>query len=155
MFDQRQCGHQAVFCGQLEESLLDLFTCFAADRGIRGPRAGQIFREFDLASRRPQMIESGVGRDSPCPSAKIAGRVESVARPVNTPECFHGEILSNSAVAYDANNPEVDFLLVLPKQRLEGLQVARREPFQQFHPPLSISTYCKLQCEVTADLEEA
>src|SRR6267143_1549648 len=96
------------------------------------------------------MVESGVGRDSPCPCAKIAGRLESVARPVNTPECFHAEILSNSAVADDANNPGVDFLLVLPKERLEGLQVAPREPFQQFHPPLSIPNYWFLAPMVTA-----
>src|SRR6267143_1710347 len=96
------------------------------------------------------MVESGVGRDSPCPCAKIAGRLESVARPVNTPECFHAEILSNSAVADDANNPGVDFLLVLPKQGLEGLKGARREPFQQFHPPLSIPNYWFLAPMVTA-----
>src|SRR5882762_7536744 len=98
------------------------------------------------------MVESGVGRDSPCPCAKIAGRMESVARPVNTPECFHAEILSNSAVADDANNPGVDFLLVLPKERLEGLQVAPREPFQQFHPLLSIPNYWFLAPMVTTFL---
>src|SRR5229473_4084643 len=95
------------------------------------------------------MVESGVGRDSPRPSAKIGGRMESVARPVNTPECFHGEILSNSAVADDADNPGVNFLLVLPKQCLEGFKVARREPFQQFHLPLSIRTYWFLAPMVT------
>jgi hypothetical protein len=78
--------------------------------------------------------------------------MESVARPVNTPECFHGEILSNSAVADDANNPGVDFLLVLPKQGLEGLKVARRKPFQQFHPPLSIPNYWFLAPMVTTFL---
>jgi hypothetical protein len=95
------------------------------------------------------MVESGVGSDSSRPSAKIAGSVESVARPVNAPESFHREILGNSVVTDDADNPGVNFLVVLSKQRFKGFQVARREPFQQFHLPLSIPTYWFLAPNVT------
>ena len=95
------------------------------------------------------MVESGVGSDPSRPSVKIAGWVESVARPVNAPESFHGEILGNSVVTDDADNPGVNFLVVLSKQGFESFQVARREPFQQFHRPLSIPTYWFLAPIVT------
>jgi hypothetical protein len=52
-------------------------------------------------------------------------------------------------VTDDANNPAVNFLLVCSKQRFEGFQVARREPFQQFHLPLSIPSYWFLVPRVT------
>src|SRR5260370_6168408 len=103
----------------------------------------------------PEMVESSLGGDSARTGAKIAGRVEARSRFVNAPESLHGEILSNSAVANDANNPGVNFLLVLSKQRLEGFQVARRETLQQLHLSLSTPNYCKLGCEVTANLEQA
>jgi hypothetical protein len=41
---------------------------------------------------------------------------------------------------------------MLSKQRFEGFQVARREPFQQLHLPLSISTYWFLGPMVTVYL---
>jgi len=53
-------------------------------------------------------------------------------------------------VTDDADNPDVNFLVVFSKQRFEGFQVARREPFQQFHLPLSILTYWFLASIVTA-----
>ena len=88
-----------------------------------------------------EMVESGVGGDPTRPSAEITSRVEARSRFVDAPERFQGEILCNSAVANDADNPGVNFLLVLSKQRLEGFQFARRETFQQLHLPLSITTY--------------
>src|SRR5258708_15350881 len=97
----------------------------------------------------PKMVESGVGRNAPRPSAKIAGGVEPRARLVNAPESFHGEILSNSAVSNYTDSPGVNFLLVLSKQRLEGFQIARRETLQQLHLPRSIPTYWNLGPEVT------
>src|SRR3981081_1128642 len=103
----------------------------------------------------PGVVKSGVRRDPSRPSAKIAGRVESVACPVNTPESFHRKILCNSMVTDDANNPGVDFLLVCSKQRFEGFQVARREPFQQFHLSLSIPSYWFVVPRVTFFLDRA
>src|SRR6266566_996413 len=91
------------------------------------------------------MVESSVGGDPARPGAEIAGRVEARSRFVDAPECFHGQILSNSAVANDADSPGVNFLLVLSKQRLEGFQVARRETLQQLHLPLSILNYGEIR----------
>src|SRR5258708_19787958 len=92
-------------------------------------------------ARMSQMVECRVGGDTARPRTEIAGRIESLSRFVDAPERFHGEILGNAAVTDDANSPGVDFLLVRSKQRFEGFKVARREPFQQFHLPLSIPTY--------------
>src|SRR5882762_6713548 len=97
----------------------------------------------------PEMVEGSIGRDPSRPSAKVSGRVEARSGPVNAPESLHRKILCKSAVTDDADNPGVDFLLVLSKQRFEGLQVARCEPFQQFHLPLSIPNYWLLLSMVT------
>src|SRR5713101_10129920 len=99
-----------------------------------------------------EMIESRIGRDTARPSAEIASRVEARSRLVDAPERFQGEILCNSTVPNDADDPGVNFLLVLSKQRLEGFQFARRETFQQLHlPPLSKANYCKLGRKVTTN----
>src|SRR5437879_3017593 len=97
----------------------------------------------------PEMVEGGIGRDPSRPSAKVAGRVEARSGPVNAPESLHRKILCKYAVTDDADNPGVDFLLVLSKQPFEGLQVARCEPFQQLHLPLSVPTYRFLVSMVT------
>ena len=91
--------------------------------------------------RMPEMVERGVGSDPARPGAEIALRLEPRSSLVDAPESFHCEILGDTGVANDADNPGVNFLLVLPKQRLEGFQVARRETLQQSHLPLSITTY--------------
>src|SRR6266849_2633041 len=96
------------------------------------------------------MVESGVGRDSLRPSTKISGRVKPRSGPVNAPESFHGQILGNAGITDDADNPGIDFLLVLPKERFESVQVARREPFQQFHLPLSTLNYWRIPGLVTS-----
>src|SRR5438046_8321230 len=91
--------------------------------------------------RMPEMVERGDGSDPARPGAEIALRLEPRSSLVDAPESFHCEILGDTGVANDADNPGVNFLLVLPKQRLEGFQVARRETLQQLHLPLSITTY--------------
>src|SRR6266699_2976445 len=96
------------------------------------PPASQVIQQ-----RRNGMVESRIGRYSARPGAEIARGVEPRARFVNAPKSFHGEILSNSGVSNDTDNPGVDFLLVLSKQRLEGFQIARCETLQQLHLPLS------------------
>src|SRR6266705_5689773 len=95
------------------------------------------------------MVESSVGGNPARSGAEIAGRVEARSRFVDAPECFHSQILSNSAVANDADSPRVNFLLVLSKQRLEGFQVARRETLQQLHLPLSVPNYWFVRLLVT------
>jgi hypothetical protein len=79
------------------------------------------------------MIQSCVGADSARPGSEIAVWFESGSIFVDAPECFHCQILSDAGIADDADNPGIDFLLVLPEQHLESFEVARRKPFQQFH----------------------
>jgi len=47
LFDQGQRRHQAIFWRKLLESFSDPLAGLAADCGIRGTCAGQIFREFE------------------------------------------------------------------------------------------------------------
>src|SRR5580698_6196862 len=79
------------------------------------------------------MIPSCVGADATRPGPEIAVRLESRSILVDAPECFHSQILGDACVADDADNPGVNFPLMLPEQYLEGFEVARRKPFQQFH----------------------
>ena len=79
------------------------------------------------------MIQGCVGTNSARPGSEIAVWFESGSIFIDAPECFHGQILSDASVADDADNPGVDFLLVLPEQQFEGFQIACREACQQFH----------------------
>src|SRR5580658_431143 len=79
------------------------------------------------------MIPSCVGADATRPGPEIAVRLESRSILVDAPECFHSQILGDACVADDADNPGVNFPLMLPEQHLESFEVARRKPFQQFH----------------------
>src|SRR6266513_2251393 len=155
LFNQGQRGYQAIFWRKRLEGFSDPLAGLAADCGIRSRWAGQVFWEFGFAARMPEMVKGGIGGDPSRPSAKVAGRLKPRSGPVNAPECFHRKILCNSVVTDDADDPRVDFLLVQPKQRLEGFQVARREPFQQFHLPLSIPNYWFLALIVTVFLVPA
>ncbi len=128
----------------------DPFARLAADRGIFARGAGEIFWKLGFAARMPEMVKGDVGGDAPRPGAKIAGRFESRSGPVDAPESFHGQILGNAGITDDANNPGIDFLLVLAKESLEGFEVARREPFQQFHLPLSTLNYWRIPALVTS-----
>ncbi len=80
LFDQSQRRHQAIFWRKLLESFSDPLAGLAADGGIRGPCAGQIFREFGFAVRMPEMVESRVGRDPSRPGTEITCRVEARSR---------------------------------------------------------------------------
>src|SRR5271168_3484070 len=95
------------------------------------------------------MIQGCVGADSARPGSEIPVWSELGSMFVDAPKSFHGEILSDAGVADDADNPGIDFLLVLPEQHFEGFQVACREAFQQFHVPLSTSNYWLREAEVT------
>ena len=72
------------------------------------------------------MVQGRVGADSACPGAEIAIGSELRSMFIDAPERFHSQILSDAGVADDADNPGIDFLLVLPEKRFEGFQVARR-----------------------------
>src|SRR5260370_34516434 len=148
-FNQSKRGHQPVFCWKLAERLPDPFARLATDRGVFARDAGEIFWKLGFAARMPEMVEGGVGGDAPRPGAKIAGRFESRSGPVDAPESFHGQILGDSTVTDDADNPGIDFLLVLPKKRFESFQVARRESLQQLHAPLSTLNYWPWRAVVT------
>src|SRR5580692_7822803 len=79
------------------------------------------------------MIQGRVGADAARPGSEIAVRSESGPIFVDPPESFHGQVLSDAGIADDRDNPGVNFPLMLPEQHLEGFEVARRKPFQQFH----------------------
>src|SRR6266478_9774601 len=81
------------------------------------------------------MVQGQVRRDAPQPRSKIRFRMESGMRLVRAPEGLHGQILSHRRIAHDAHHPPVNLALVLPEQRFKGVQIARRESLQQFHPP--------------------
>src|SRR5580658_3556024 len=112
------------------ESLSDSVASFPADCRIRTCRARDVFRERGFVARSPQMVQGRVGGDSPGPGLKIALRFEPGSMFVDAPERFHSQILSDASVANDADNPGIYLPLALPEQHLEGVQVARREPFQ-------------------------
>jgi len=131
------------------EGLFDLFSCLTADRWIRLSGAREIFGELGFAPRRSQIVQGSIGRDPARPTLEIALRVEPRSGPVNAPEGFYGQILRNPGVANDADNPGKNFVLALSKERFERFQVARREPFQQSHLPLSVTTYWSFLSRVT------
>src|SRR6185295_8911716 len=71
----------------------------------------------------------------------IGAGVEPVAPLVQTPEGLEGQVFGGSRIANDANDPAVDFALVLAEKGLEGFDFARRESLQHVHPaPLSMLT---------------
>ena len=135
------------------EGLSDVLASFPLNGGIRDGCGGKIFGELGFGVGMPEMVESRVGGDAASPGLEIAIGMKAGTIFVDAPECFHGQILSDAGVANDANDPGVDGFLVLPKQRLEGFQVAGRETIQQFHELLSIPNYWLREAKVTNCLE--
>jgi len=120
LFDQRESGHQAVLRRKPLESPADALACLVLDRRVVSRGAREVVGQLNFRPRVPQVIEGGIGCDSPGPGAKLAGRVEAGTRAVDSPESFHGEVLCGARVAYNANDPGVDLFLVLPEQRLKA-----------------------------------
>src|SRR5260370_777417 len=87
------------------------------------------------------MVERQVGGDPPRPRGEVAVRSKLVARSVDSPEGFYGQILSDARIAHDTHNPGVDVALELPDQRLESIDLAMRKSPEQIHELL----YCLLR----------
>src|SRR5438046_1078822 len=82
------------------------------------------------------MIQRDVRRNAAQPRAEIGLRMESRVPSVHAPKSLHGQILRHGGIAYHAHNPPVHIALVLPEKRFKGVQIARRESLQHFHPAL-------------------
>jgi len=66
-------------------------------------------------------------------NAETALRIEAGVGAVDTPEGLDGEILGGGRIAHECDDPAADLGLVLPEQRLEGLDVTQRELLKQVH----------------------
>src|SRR6266566_5938763 len=96
------------------------------------------------------MIERHVRGNAPQPRGEVSLRMESRVPFVHTPKSLHGQVLRRGRIAYHAHNPPVHIALVLPEKRFKGVQIARRESLQQFHPALpSTCTYRGTAANVT------
>ena len=82
------------------------------------------------------MVDRQVGSDPACPGTEVAIGAKPVPGAVNSPKSLHGQILSNSWVTHDPHDPGLDVTLKLPDQRLERIDLAKREPLEQIHEPL-------------------
>src|SRR5215813_2370540 len=96
-----------------------------------------------------QVVERDVHRDPAQPSTAITRRVEARSCAVHTPKCLDAQVLSGGRIADDANDPAIDIPLILPKERFEGVQVARGEPLGQVHRRPLYRTYCTPVLKVT------
>src|SRR5580700_3657750 len=141
VFDQRECGDHAVLGWQPSEGLADTIAAFALNSGVGRRVRRQIVGKLGLIARSAQVVESRICSDAVGPGSEIAGRIEARAVAIDAPKRFHSEILCNTRVADNSNDPGIDLLLVLAKQHLEGFQVTRREPFQKVHSALSLCSY--------------
>src|SRR5438094_2342276 len=96
------------------------------------------------------MIQRHVRCNAPQPRAEVGVWMESRVPSVHAPKSLHGQILRHGRIAYDAHNPPVHIALVLPEKRFKGVQIARRESLQHFHPaPPSTCTYRGTAANVT------
>src|SRR5258708_136916 len=130
-----QLGRQASKC------LLDLLPRLPLEEiiGLRssGRFCGQtVFRTF-----APEMVERQVGGDPPRPRGEVAARSKLVARSVDSPEGFYGQILSDARIAHDTHSPGADVALELPDQCLESIDLAMRKSPDPIHDLL----YCLLR----------
>src|SRR5579864_1020516 len=113
-------------------------------------RCREVLGKLGFPARALQVIQSRVRSNAAGPGTEISrDGVKPLSGPVNAPKRLHSQILSDAAIANDADGPGVDFLLVLAKESLKGFEVARRKSFEQLHAPLSISTYWLCEQMVT------
>src|SRR5262249_8436182 len=117
------------------ERSLDDFALFPPQRriGARAPALRQVSRQSLLPGPAPQMSQRQIDGNPVSPSAKVSSRIKAAPRAMNSPECLHGQVLSDAWVADDAHDPGVDAPLKLPKQRLERIQITFPESCQQVH----------------------
>jgi hypothetical protein len=71
------------------------------------------------------MVERQVGGDPPHPGGEVAVGSKLVARSVDSPERFYGQILSDTWITHDTYNPGVDVALSIQHQDKPVLREAR------------------------------
>jgi hypothetical protein len=110
---------------------MDLFLHLPLQEMIRLRRSGEVCDETLLGALAPKMVERQVGGDPPRPGREVTVRPEAVARSVNPPESLHCQILRDTWVTHDADDPCVDLALKLPDQCLERIDLAKRKSPEQ------------------------
>src|SRR5207237_479967 len=80
-----------------------------------------------------QVIDRNMSSDAPRPRSEGTAGIEPFAVTIDAPECLDGQFLRHRGIAHKTNYPSVYFALILPKQRLEGLDIAGRELLQRVH----------------------
>ena len=116
--------------GKRDEGPFHLPTHLLVDGELAARRSRKILAKFRFLARVPQVVQGRIGGDAAGPGTKISRGVEPLASAINAPKRLHGQILGGTGVANDADDPGVDFLLVLPKESLKSFEVARRESFE-------------------------
>src|SRR6266852_5285170 len=109
--------------------------------GVRLCSRREIIWQRNFAPGSLQMVERCIRCDPPGPGTEVPLRIEPCVSPIDSPKCFHRQILRYPSVANNTHNPAVNLALELPEQSLESFEVALREPLQDFHFSVSMLTY--------------
>ena len=90
-------------------------------------------RERDpiTTSRRVELIDGDIGRNTPYPSGEASRRIESRPPAVGAPKRLDEGILSRLVVTDDSHNPAIHVAFELAEERFERLAITVREAAQQ------------------------
>src|SRR5713226_8300231 len=109
------------------------------DGSVRGRHSLYVFGQLCFRAPPLQVIQRGVRRDAPHPRAPVAFCMKPRMGTIRPPEGFHSQILRCGGIAQDPQHPAINLGLMLAKKSFERIEVACREPLQQFHALPSIS----------------